>query len=207
MSNSVLSLDLKSGNQEKVSVPEYHANDNFSGNLFLAYQNNKKTREVFSSTKCRSDFTSGGSKPYRQKGTGRARAGTSRSPLKVGGAVIFGPKYRNVKRKTNSKFMSSTLHQLLGLYVDNSQIFQNIECINKVKDILPKLNLSKSYLCIIDTTSPIDIQFFTRIKNIPNLYFNSVNSLSIEDALRVDNIIYTPNSFSKIFNSKESSDD
>ncbi|MBL6722500.1 MAG: 50S ribosomal protein L4 [Candidatus Margulisbacteria bacterium] len=207
MSNTILSLDLISGDKQSVNITECQVEKNFSGNLYLAYQNKKKTRQVFSSTKCRSDFTSGGSKPFRQKGTGRARAGTSRSPLKVGGAVIFGPKYRNVKRKTNSKLMSSTLQQLLALYIDRSEIFQNIECIKKVKDILPRLNLSCSYLCIIDTTNPNDIHFFTKVKNIPNLYFNSANSLCIEDVLRVDNIIYTPNTFSKIFNSKERLDD
>ncbi len=59
----------------------------------------KNSKKYLASTKTRKDVRGGGKKPWKQKGTGRARAGSLRSPLFVGGGIIFGPKYKIVKKK------------------------------------------------------------------------------------------------------------
>jgi large subunit ribosomal protein L4 len=177
---------------------------NLKNNVFLLYNNQKKSRLVSSFTKSRSDFTSGGAKPYKQKGTGNARQGTRRSPLKVGGSVIFGPKPRLVTRKTNQKFKQETLIQLLLSKLSVSTIYTNSQSVNKVKEIMQHIEADKKYLYIIDINCVDDLHLFTRVKNLKNLYFNNVNALSVEDILRVDSIIYTNAAFTKCFTGDKS---
>jgi large subunit ribosomal protein L4 len=196
-------LNVKTGKSKSTSFDSVEIDENLSGNVYLIHNNQKKDRIVYSFTKNRNDFTSGGAKPFRQKGTGRARMGTTRSPLKVGGAVTFGPKPRVVRRKSNRKFFLSTLRQLLLSKITNSVLLDSHDNVDKVKDFTPQINIEKTYLIVLDITDSKDLHFFTRVKNIPNLYFNNVNSIIVEDVLRADEIIYTASSFQQLFTESE----
>lgn len=204
MKYQIKTLDLTTNKMAETSFESLEISDNLRHNVFLIYNNQKKDRIVYSFTKSRSDFDSGGKKPFRQKGTGRARQGTSRSPLKVGGSVIFGPKPRNVKRKSNDKFLSSNLTQLLLSKVETSLICKKTTKVTKVKDFIGHIEMDKTYLFVMDVNSSEDIQLFSRIKNIPNIYFNTVNSIVIEDVIRAENIIYSESSFNGCFNQEGS---
>jgi large subunit ribosomal protein L4 len=200
-------IDKKDIKSAKITKHEFNALEvlsNLKKNVFLLYNNQKKSRFVSSFTKSRSDFTSGGAKPYKQKGTGNARQGTRRSPLKVGGSVIFGPKPRLVTRKTNQKFKQETLLQLLLSKVSASAIYTNSKSVNKLKDLNQHVEADKKYLYIIDINCADDLHLFTRVKNLKNIYFNNANALSVEDILRVDSIIYTDAAFTKCFTGDKS---
>ena len=82
----------------------------------------KNSRKYLASTKTKSEVRGGGKKPWRQKGTGNARAGSSRSPLWVGGGVIFGPKPRLVNKKINKK--ERRLAILSALYLKKQQLIK-----------------------------------------------------------------------------------
>lgn len=73
-------------------------------------------------TKTRSEVSGGGAKPWKQKGTGRARAGSNRSPLWKGGAVIFGPQPRNYSFKVNKKIRALALKMVLTSYVKEEKL-------------------------------------------------------------------------------------
>jgi large subunit ribosomal protein L4 len=89
----------------------------------------KNSRKYLASTKTRSEVRGGGRKPWRQKGTGRARAGSTRSPLFVGGGVIFGPRPRLVNKKINKK--ERRLAILSALYLKKQQfVFVNENIFN-----------------------------------------------------------------------------
>lgn len=79
-------------------------------------------RRGTASTKTRSEVSGGGRKPWRQKGTGRARHGTIRSPLWVGGGITFGPKPRSYKKKVNKKMKRLALRSILTDKVNNDQL-------------------------------------------------------------------------------------
>lgn len=79
-------------------------------------------RRGTASTKTRSEVRGGGRKPWRQKGTGRARHGTIRSPLWVGGGITFGPKPRSYKKKVNKKMKRLALRSILTEKVNNDQL-------------------------------------------------------------------------------------
>ena len=207
MKYNIKSIDITSKKETKLQFDSIEVSDNLSPNTFLLLNNQKKTRIVYSFTKSRSDFTSGGAKPFRQKGTGRARMGTSRSPLKVGGSVIFGPKPRFVFRKSNKQFSSSNIKQLLLSKISNSFLVTKIDQVKKAKEMASIIDNKKIYLLIIDVNTPDDIFFFNRVKNLSNVYVNAKKSLNYEDIIRADELIYTQSSFDSYFSDKESSND
>ena len=209
MKYKIKSIDVKTKKEKSVQFESLEIHQNLPQYVYLLHNNQKKTRMVYSFTKSRSDFTSGGAKPYRQKGTGRARMGTNRSPLKVGGSVIFGPKPRFVYRKSNRQFTSNNIKQLLLSKIDSSFVVNGFDKIEKVKEFSPLLDSNKIYLLLLDINKNEDVHLFTRIKNLPNVYINAKNSINFEDLLRVDHVVYTQESFDSYFgnNDKEQKND
>ena len=112
----------------------------------------KNARKYTASTKTKSEVRGGGRKPWKQKGTGRARAGSSRSPLWVGGGVSFGPRPRVVSKKINKK--ERRLAILSAFYLKKKEfLFVEESLFNNAK--LKKTNhivLSNSSLELINST-------------------------------------------------------
>lgn len=105
-------------------------------------------RQVIAHTKGRGEVRGGGKKPWRQKGTGRARHGSIRSPLWVGGGVTFGPtKYKNFKKKINNKMKrKAVLMALSGKFQDKELIV-----LDKIELTVPK---TKEMAVIVDNIAP-----------------------------------------------------
>src|SRR5919107_4493634 len=80
-------------------------------------------RQGTSSTKTRGEVRGGGAKPWRQKGTGRARAGSSRSPIWTGGGTVFGPQPRHYTVKVNRKARRAALRCALSVHAERNSIF------------------------------------------------------------------------------------
>ena len=101
-----------------------------AGNYLLhrdLLRHSSSQRQGTVSTKTRSEVRGGGRKPWKQKGTGRARAGSSRSPLWRGGGVIFGPKPRKILLKINKKERQLAIRTLLYKKKNNILILENLE--------------------------------------------------------------------------------
>lgn len=105
----------------------------------------KTSRNYRASTKTKSEVQGGGRKPWKQKGTGQARSGSIRSPLWVGGGVIFGPKPRVVLKKTNKK--EKILAILFALYLKNCIIFNS-----KYHNLSLEITVSKPYNFIFNNS-------------------------------------------------------
>jgi large subunit ribosomal protein L4 len=196
---SIQTLDLKDNQKSTTSLDYDLKTEKLSSHAWFLNVNQKNNRKVYSSTKSRSDFESGGRKPFKQKGTGRARSGSSRSPLKVGGSVIFGPHPRDVRRKINSRLKLDVLKQILLEKASQSFVLNHVETVTKARQFAMHLDMSKNYLVILDLNSFESVNFFMAVKNIPNLYFNSRNSVVIEDLLNADHVVYTPEVFNSFF--------
>merc|ERR1711871_508252 len=121
----------------------------------------KNAKKYTASTKTRSEVRGGGRKPWKQKGTGRARAGSTRSPLFVGGGVIFGPKPKVVSKKINKKERRLAILSALYLkkqnfiFIDENKIsqFDSIKT-KKVCELISDLKLKSSSKILFILSKP-----------------------------------------------------
>ena len=149
------------------------------------------------STKTRSDVRGGGKKPWKQKGTGRARAGSKSSPLWKGGGVIFGPKPRlNLQYKVNKKERKLALQTLLYNKKDKITILNNLETnftTPKTKQFLKvceACNITNTTnLLVIVSNKTETLKLAT--KNLNNIHLVSVSTLSTLNLMKAKQIIIT----------------
>ncbi|NJR48525.1 MAG: 50S ribosomal protein L4 [Leptolyngbyaceae cyanobacterium CSU_1_3] len=153
-------------------------------------------RQGTASTKTRAEVRGGGRKPWRQKGTGRARAGSNRSPLWRGGGVIFGPKPRDYSIKMNRKERRLALRTAFQSRVEDLIIVQDFAdqlSRPKTKELIQALTRwgvepnSKVLLIVAERNETI----YLSARNIEKLRMISANNLNIFDLLNADKIVAT----------------
>lgn len=159
-------------------------------NMVVRYQQAAK-RAGTHKAKGRSDKRGGGRKPWRQKGTGRARAGTIRSPLWRGGGVVFGPQPRSYGFKVNKKVRKLALRMALSsrLAEDNLIVVNNLDFPEaKTKDFAQaaqKLGLEKA---LIVFTEP-DNNLVLSARNIPWVKTVTADKINVYDILRYPQLV------------------
>jgi large subunit ribosomal protein L4 len=146
------------------------------------------------STKTRSEVRGGGAKPFRQKGTGRARQGSSRSPSMIGGGVALGPKPRSYAQRTPRKMVRLALLSALSDRADIGQIVViddwKIEG-PKTKDavtLVRKLKLSGSVLIVL-AQDELDVE--RSFANLPQVQTTTFGELSAHDVIRSDWLVFS----------------
>ncbi|MBR5995477.1 MAG: 50S ribosomal protein L4 [Eubacteriaceae bacterium] len=164
----------------------------------VAYLANQ--RQGTQSAKTRSEVSGGGRKPWRQKGTGRARAGTSRSPLWYHGGVIFAPKPRDYSQSMNKKMRRLAMKSVLSAKVQDKELFV-IDALTfdepKTKEmvkVLDNLKLAKTLVVTADS----DRNVFKSVNNIATAKCTTVGELNVYDMLKYDNLLVTKDSVDKI---------
>ena len=121
-----LAIYNKSGEKTSDLTLSKHFEDKVSGKATTLYINYLRNalRAPIANTKDRGDVSGGGKKPWRQKGTGNARAGSTRSPLWVGGGVTFGPtSARNFRQRINKGLKKQIITGIVGEYARNNKLF------------------------------------------------------------------------------------
>jgi large subunit ribosomal protein L4 len=160
-------------------------------------------RQGTASTKTRSEVRGGGRKPWRQKGTGRARAGSSRSPLWRGGGVIFGPKPRDFNIKMNRKERRLALRTALASRGEDLLVvepFAEQFPQPKTKELAQAMSRwgvevgVKTLIILDDWTENLTLS----ARNLPNVKLMRADSLNIYDILVAQKIVTTPSAIEKI---------
>lgn len=162
----------------------------------------KNLRVPTSHAKDRSEKRGGGRKPWRQKGTGRARHGSNRSPLWAGGGVTHGPlKTRNNKRKVNQKVKNASLAMALsGKHTDEEIFFVDAlsldtvrtkDMVSVLKNVLGERYGTGTVLLVVDEA---DETLKKSMRNIPNVSLQRAASLNAYDALAYTFIVMTQSS-------------
>ncbi|MEM9244149.1 MAG: 50S ribosomal protein L4 [Cyanobacteria bacterium P01_F01_bin.153] len=160
-------------------------------------------RQGTASSKTRSEVRGGGRKPWRQKGTGRARAGSIRSPLWRGGGVIFGPKPRDYSTKMNKKerrLALATAFQSRSEELVVVEDFADQLEKPKTKDLLAALKRwgveadNKVLLVLAERNEKI----YLSSRNVPNLKVLIADQMNVYDVLHADQVVATKSAISRV---------
>lgn len=158
-------------------------------------------RQGTQSAKTRAEVRGGGRKPWRQKGTGRARQGTIRAPHFVGGGVVFAPKPRDYRYTLNKKVKRIAMKSALSSKVQENELivldeFKMDEYKTKnVVNVLSNLKSGKKALIVLDEKNE---HLIKSAKNIPGVTTTLVTTLNVYDILNHDNFIVTKDAVHKI---------
>ena len=150
-------------------------------------------RQGTADTKTRSEVSGGGRKPWRQKGTGRARQGSTRAPHWIKGGIVFGPHPRSYAIKMNRKERRLALKSALAYKAIESKliVIDKLEVSNKTKDfkaILNNLKIDKKVLFVVDELND-DVILSSR--NLNNVLLLTVDELNVYDIVCADTLVIT----------------
>jgi large subunit ribosomal protein L4 len=187
------SLDLRVAKEENAAHIVHRA---------LVRQMNN-ARQGTASTKTRAEVSGGGRKPWRQKGTGRARAGSTRSPLWKGGGVIFGPKPRDFSIKMNRKERRLALRTALQSRSEDLIVVEDFADHlprPKTKELMQAMSRwgveadSKVLMIVAQRNDNV----YLSARNVSNVRLISANNLNIFDILAADQLVATQSALTMI---------
>jgi large subunit ribosomal protein L4 len=152
-------------------------------------------RQGTHSTKTRAEVRGGGRKPYRQKGTGRARQGSTRAPQFTGGGVVHGPHPRDYSQRTPKKMIAAALRGALSDRARNGRIHAITELVSgqtpstkSAKGFLGTLTDRKQVLVVIGRSDQTGLK---SIRNLPGVHILSPDQLNTYDVLRADDVVFS----------------
>jgi large subunit ribosomal protein L4 len=172
--------------------------------MYLALKRQlNNARAGLACAKTRAEVSGGGKKPWKQKGTGRARAGSLRSPLFRGGGVIFGPKPRSYETALPQKARKLALKSALSAKLEIMTVVKDFSEITEAKtklvaESLKALKVEGKVLIIANTKSAENGQLELAARNIPSVKIILPSNLNVKDLLEADTIVMTEASILEI---------
>ena len=152
-------------------------------------------RQGTHSTKTRGQVSGGGRKPYRQKGTGRARQGSTRAPQFTGGGVVHGPKPRDYSQRTPKKMIAAALRGALSDRARNGRIHAVTELVagqtpstKSAKVFLGSLTDRKQVLVVVGRSDEAGTK---SVRNLPGVHVLAPDQLNTYDVLRADDVVFS----------------
>jgi len=158
-------------------------------------------RSGSASTKTRAEVSGGGRKPWRQKGTGRSRHGSIRSPLWRGGGVTFGPRPRDYNQAMPKKMRRLAIKCAYSVKVTGKKMFALDELkmenpkTRQFVDMMKKLNLDKSVLFVIEEKN---FAVEKSASNIPGIKVVTTEGVNIHDLMKFDRLVMTTSAIKKV---------
>jgi large subunit ribosomal protein L4 len=166
-------------------------------------------RQGTHATKTRGMVSGGGRKPYRQKGTGRARQGSTRAPQFAGGGTVHGPQPRDYTQRTPKKMKAAALRGALSdrarhgrIHIVESLVTGEAPSTKDATALLGGLTERKNLLVVLHRS---DILSLKSVRNIPNVHVLAVDQLNTYDVLCADDVVFTKAAFDVLVAAKEES--
>ncbi|RAP35228.1 50S ribosomal protein L4 [Candidatus Marinamargulisbacteria bacterium SCGC AAA071-K20] len=203
MKLKVLNIEGKEQGGIEFGFSEEKFDEDNSNHMLYLLDNYQKdhVRVPCASTKTRSMVRGGGAKPYKQKGTGNARRGTNRTPLRRGGGVIFGPQPHSFKSDLNKKIIRKALRWLMISKYDQIFVIDSKDDVPmKTKQVVSLLNSLKrndkeKILLLIDSNEDNISRAF---RNISNVAIDEINFTHVSKMIYSKYIFISQNSFKKL---------
>ena len=152
-------------------------------------------RQGTHSTKTRGEVSGGGRKPWRQKGTGRARQGSTRAPQWTGGGIVHGPKPRDYSQRTPKKMIAAALRGALSDRARNGRVHAITELVEgqtpstkSAKAFLGTLTDRKQVLVVIGRSDETGAK---SARNLPGVHILTADQLNTYDVLRADDVVFS----------------
>jgi large subunit ribosomal protein L4 len=152
-------------------------------------------RQGTHATKTRGEVRGGGKKPYRQKGTGRARQGSTRAPQFAGGGVVHGPQPRSYDQRTPKKMKAAALRGALSdrarndrVFVVSSLVAGDAPSTREASATLAKVSTAKNVLVVAERTDELT---WLSLRNIPSVHILEPGQLNTYDVLISDDVVFT----------------
>ena len=189
--------------KSKTSVPEAIFNQTVNKELITQLVNSfvSNSHQGTKAQKNRSDVRGGGKKPWRQKGTGRARAGTIRSPIWRGGGVTFAARSKSSEpKKINKKMYKSAMRSIFSSLAENNKIFlsKDISIENpKTKELLKlleKIKFNSGLIIVNDLSSNLELA----ARNIPHIEVTDANFINPIKLLKHDAVLIAEDCLPKL---------
>ena len=158
-------------------------------------------RQGTQSAKTRSEVRGGGRKPWRQKGTGRARQGSTNAPQWTGGGVVFAPKPRDYSYSVPKKVRRLAMKSVLTSKVENNEMIILDELkfeAPKTKEMIKLLNNIKADKKVLIVTSEKEENVVKAANNIPNVQTTIINNLNVYDILKYNSFVITEDAVRKV---------
>jgi len=156
-------------------------------------------RQGTSSTKTRAEVRGGGRKPYRQKGTGRARQGSTRAPQFAGGGVVHGPKPRSYRQRTPKKMIALALRGALTdrarndrIHIVSSLVIGDAPSAKTASSTLAKVAQSRKVLVVAERTDELT---WKSLRNIDSVHLLDPGQLNTYDVLVSDDVVFTHSAY------------
>ena len=167
-------------------------------------------RQGTHATKTRGEVSGGGKKPYRQKGTGRARQGSTRAPQFTGGGVVHGPQPRDYSQRTPKKMIAAALRGALSDRARNDRIHAVTELVTgqtpstkSAKAFLAGLTEHKKVLIVIGRADEVGAK---SVRNLPGVHVISPDQLNTYDVLNADDVVFSVEALDAFISANTKSD-
>ena len=150
-------------------------------------------------TKSKALVSGGGKKPFKQKGTGRARQGSTRSPLMPGGGTVFGPTPRDYTQKLNKKVVLNAIHSVIAdkFQAGKLTVVEKFDSKGKTKEMFKTLS-SKGLLPALVVTEKEDSKAILATNNIANAKALAVEGFSVYEAVKYENLVIEKKALEKL---------
>ena len=196
MSTQVLKVDLPAEIFDaKVNIPLMHQ-------VVVAQQ--AAARQGTASTKRRGEVRGGGRKPYKQKGTGRARQGSTRAPQFAGGGVVHGPKPRDYDQRTPKKMKAAALRGALSdrarndrIHVVDSLVTGDVPSTKSALAALTGLAERRHFLVVLERADSLT---WLSLRNVSAVHIVAVDQLNTYDVLASDDVVFTQGAYDAFVN-------
>ena len=163
-------------------------------------------RQGTHATKTRGDVSGGGKKPYRQKGTGRARQGSTRAPQFAGGGTVHGPQPRDYSQRTPKKMKAAALRGALSdraranqVHVVSGLVDGDTPSTKTARKVLESVTQARRVLVVLNRTDEVA---WVSVRNLPHVHVIAPDQLNTYDVLVNDDVVFTKDSLDVFLASK-----